>query len=73
GARVLEISLDGPLEGYRQVKKDGGSLGLDMGWDEEMSFEKYHDFLEIADYYTPNLPESLRITGEDTPERAARA
>lgn len=73
GARVLEIGPDGPLEVYRQLKKEGTILVLDMGWDEEMCFEKYHDFLEIADYYTPNLPESLRITGEDTPERAARA
>lgn len=73
GARVLEINPDGPIEVYRQLKKDGAVLVLDMGWDEEMCFEKYHDLLEIADYYTPNLPESLRITGEDTPERAARA
>ena len=73
GARILEMNPDGPLEVYRQLKKDGTILVLDMGWDEEMCFEKYHDFLELADYYTPNLPESLRITGENTPERAARA
>ena len=73
GTRVLEINPDGPIEVYRQLKQDGAILVLDMGWDDEMCFQKYHDLLEIADYYTPNLPESLRITGEDTPERAARA
>lgn len=72
GARVVEMNPDGPLEVYRRLHDEGTILVLDMGWDEEMSFEKYHDLLALADYFTPNTPEALRITGEDTPERAAR-
>ena len=44
---------------------------LDTGWDENLSFETYGKYLEIADYYTPNRKEALQITGESTPERAA--
>lgn len=38
----------------------------------ELSFEKYGDYLRLADYYTPNTKEALKITGRDTPEEALR-
>jgi sugar/nucleoside kinase (ribokinase family) len=46
---------------------------LDTGWDDEMSFSKYHEYLEIADYYTPNQKEALKITGTSNPKDAAYA
>ena len=36
----------------------------------ELSIDNYRDYLEIADYYTPNKKEALKITGADTPEKA---
>ena len=46
-------------------------LVFDMGWDGEMSLEKYKECLEVADFYTPNTKEALKITGTDTVEKAA--
>lgn len=72
GARVMEMQpVPGHLEVYRRLKAEGTLLVLDSGWDDAMSFESYHDYLTVADYFTPNRKEALHITGEATPEKAA--
>jgi sugar/nucleoside kinase (ribokinase family) len=70
GAKIVEMQI-GFLETYRRLKKEGSLLVLDMGWDEELSFEKYHEYLELADYFTPNRREALKISGASSPEAAA--
>ena len=71
GAAICAMDLRFP-EVYAQLKKEGTLLTLDTGWDDELSIEKYRPFLELADYYTPNQKEALKITGASTPEEAAR-
>lgn len=69
GAKVVEIQ-NGCLEVYKQLKKEGTILVLDTGYTEDMSFEMYKEYIAIADYYTPNQKEALKITGKETPEQA---
>lgn len=71
GAKVVLMQAGGFLPVYEQLKAEGSILVLDTGWDENLSFDTYGKYLEIADYYTPNRKEALQITGETTPERAA--
>lgn len=73
GCKICMMQLGGFLPVYEQLKAEGTKLVLDTGWDDEMSFEKYDSFLTLADYYTPNRKEAMRITGENTPEKAAQA
>lgn len=73
GSKICMMQLGGFMEVYKKLKDEGIILVLDTGWDDEMSFEKYHDYLELADYYTPNRKEAMKITGENTPEKAAQA
>lgn len=73
GSKICLMQLGGFKEVYEKLKNEGTILVLDTGWDDEMSFEKYHNYLEFADYYTPNRKEAMKITGENTPEKAARA
>ena len=54
---------EGFLPVYRKLHEEGAILIFDMGWDDELSFEKYGDYLRLADYYTPNTKEALKITG----------
>lgn len=72
GAKVMEMQPDAFLPVYRACKADGTLLVLDSGWDAEMSLKHWKDYLQIADYYTPNRKEALQITGADTVEQAAR-
>lgn len=73
GSKICMMQLGGFLPVYKKLKEEGTILVLDTGWDDEMSIEKYHDYLELADYYTPNRKEAMKITGTDTPEDAAKA
>ncbi len=73
GAKIVMMQLGGFLPVYKKLKEEGTTLVLDTGWDDEMSFEKYHDFLEVADYYTPNQKEALQITGAKNAKDAAYA
>lgn len=73
GAKVVMMQLGGFLDVYKKLKEEGSILVLDTGWDDEMSFEKYHDYLEVADYYTPNQKEAMKITNTDNPKDAAHA
>ena len=62
GAKVVAMQ-ENILPVYKQLKKDGAILVLDTGYSEDMSFEKYKDLIEIADYYTPNIDETEKLTG----------
>ena len=71
GAKIVQMGV-GNLEAYRRLKADGAILVFDTGWDDAMSLETYREYLELADYYTPNQKEALKITGTDQPADAAR-
>lgn len=73
GSKICMMQLGGFLPVYKKLKEEGTILVLDTGWDDEMSIKKYRDYLELADYYTPNRKEAMKITGSDTPEDAAHA
>lgn len=62
GAKVVGMQ-EAILPVYRELKKDGTVLVLDTGYSEDMTVEKYKDLLEIADYYTPNIDETEKMTG----------
>jgi ribokinase len=70
-AKLVEIH-PGFLEVYKKLKNDSVTMVLDTGWDDDLSLEKYADYIELADYYTPNCKEALKITGSKTPEDAIR-
>lgn len=71
GAKIALMQTDGYYEVYKKLKDEGTVLVLDTGWDDDMSLEKFSDYLEIADYYTPNRKEAQKITDKATPEEAA--
>jgi len=73
GAKICLMSPGGFVDVYRRLKSEGTIMVLDMGWDDELSFEKYSRLLEIADYYTPNQKEALKITGCSNAKDAAYA
>lgn len=72
-SKITMMQLGGFLDVYKKLHKVGTKLVLDTGWDDDMSFEKYADYLEIADYYTPNQKEAKKISNTSTPEEAAQA
>lgn len=69
GAKLAQMQL-GFLPAYRKLKEEGTQLLLDFGWDEELSLEKYKDYIELADYYTPNQKEAMKITRTHSPQDA---
>lgn len=73
GAKICMMQLGGFLPVYKKLKEEGTILVLDTGWDDEMSFEKYDEYLSLADYYTPNRKEALKITGAKNEKDAAYA
>lgn len=73
GSKITMMQLGGFLDVYKKLHEGGTKLVLDTGWDDDMSFEKYADYLEIADYYTPNQKEAKKISNTSTPEEAAQA
>lgn len=73
GAKICMMQLGGFLPVYKKLKSEGTILVLDTGWDDDMSFEKYDEYLTLADYYTPNRKEALKITGKDNEKDAAYA
>lgn len=73
GSKITMMQLGGFLDVYKKLHSEGTKLVLDTGWDDEMSYEKYHDYLEIADYYTPNQKEAMKISNTASPEEAARS
>ncbi len=71
GAKIVFMHTDGLIEEYKKLKNEGSILILDTGWDDTLSIEKYEEYLNTADYYTPNRKEALKITGADNIEKAA--
>ena len=70
GYRLVEMQPYAP-DFYRELHRRGVTLVLDTGWSDELSLEKFADYLEIADYYTPNEKEALKLTGCSSVEAAA--
>ncbi len=62
GSKITQMHI-GFLDTYKKLKKEGTILVLDTGWEDDMSIEKYADYIELADYYTPNRKEAMKITG----------
>lgn len=62
GAKIVGMQ-ESILPVYKELKKDGTILVLDTGYSEDMSISKYKDLLEIADYYTPSIDETGKMTG----------
>lgn len=73
GAKICLMQPGGFIDVYKKLKSEGTLMVLDMGWDENMSVEKYSDLLDTADIYTPNRKEALRITGAANENDAADA
>ena len=71
GAKVVNMHV-GFLEAYKKLKEEGTILIFDTGWEDDLSVEKYEEYLKIADYYLPNQKEALKITGTDSVEEAAK-
>ena len=73
GAKICLMNSAAFTDVYRRLKAEGAVMVLDMGWDDGLTFEKYGALLEIADYYTPNRKEAMKLTGCGDPFDAARA
>lgn len=73
GAKICLMSAGGFIDIYKELKSQGTIMVLDTGWDEELSFEKYDELLTVADYFTPNRKEALKITGKSSEKGAAFA
>lgn len=71
GAKIVAMQED-ILPVYKKLKKDGAVLVLDTGYSEDMSIEKYRDLIEIADYYTPSIDETEKMTGTRNPREAVK-
>lgn len=71
GAAICAMDPRFP-EVYQKLHQEGTLLTLDTGWDDELSIQKYRPLLELADFYTPNQKEAMKITDTDSPEEAAR-
>ncbi|MDO4614854.1 MAG: carbohydrate kinase family protein [Lachnospiraceae bacterium] len=70
-ADVIDMH-EGFLDVYREIRRNGHAKFIfDTGWTEDMSVDKYREYLELADYYLPNQPEALKMTGTGTVEQAA--
>lgn len=71
GAKLVIMQLSGFLPVYKKLKEEGTVLVMDCGWDDNMSLKGYHEYMVLADYFTPNQKEALKLTGADTPMQAA--
>lgn len=71
GAKVVNMHV-GFLDAYKKLKEEGTILIFDTGWEDDLSVEKYEEYLKIADYYLPNQKEALKITGTESVEEAAK-
>ena len=73
GADIALMSAECPVALYRALKAEGTRLIFDTGWEEDLSEEKYADYLALADFYLPNRAEAMKLTGAASPEAAAEA
>lgn len=72
GAKIVIMQVGGFLPVYKRLKSEGTVLVFDCGWNENLSISEYEKYLSLADYYTPNQKEALKITNTNSPEKAAR-
>lgn len=72
GAKIIRIH-NTLYDLYVRLKQENPNICLvmDTGWDESMSLETFEKYLQLADYYTPNCKEALKLTGTQDPHRAA--
>jgi len=71
GAKIVTMHV-GFLEAYKRLKEEDTIMIFDTGWEDDLSIEKYEEYLKIADYYLPNQKEALKITGTGSVEAAAK-
>ena len=71
GSKITIMQSGGFMNAYKKLKSEGTILVFDTGWDDDMSLETYKECLEVADYYTPNRKEAMKITNTSTPLEAA--
>lgn len=71
GAKIVLMQL-GFAPVYHKLKQEGVKLVFDTGWDDALNIENYREYLQLADYYTPNRQEACKITGEADPHTAAQ-
>ncbi len=71
GSKITIMQAGGFTDVYKKLKSEGTILVFDTGWDDGMSLDTYKEYLELADYYTPNRKEAMKITNTSTPEAAA--
>lgn len=69
-SKIVLMQTDGFLDTYKELKESGCTLVLDVGWTDDLSLDKIKDYLEIANYFTPNKKEALKITGCDNVNNA---
>ncbi len=71
GSDIVLMSY-GYLSVYRQLKAEGATLVLDLGWEEIQNAVDLAAYIETADYFLPNRAEAQFITGADSPDQAIR-
>lgn len=71
-SKIILMQKDEFIDVYKKLKENGCILIFDSGWDENMSIESYKEYLEIADFYTPNQKEALKISNTDNVKDAAK-
>lgn len=72
GAKVVLMQPGGFLPVYKKLKSEGAILVFDCGWSENLSLDSMREYLTIADYYTPNKKEALKITDTASTLQAAQ-
>ncbi len=70
GSKIVEMTK-GYLNVYKRLKAEGTTLIFDVGWEDSLSLDKYSEYLELADYFTPNQKEALKITESSNLKEAA--
>ena len=51
----------------RKLKDEGKILVFDVGWTDDLSFQKIGEHLRVCDYFTPNEKEAEKLTGTHDP------
>lgn len=72
-AKIVAMQID-MLDMYKSIRKENPNavFVLDTGWRDDLSLERYAEYIRLADYYTPNRKEAMKITGTSSPQEAIR-
>lgn len=72
GAKLVYMHMPF-LKVYQRLKAEYPDtiFTFDVGWDDSLCMDMVRDYLELADYFTPNQKEALKITNTHTPQAAA--